>query len=396
MRHSYHFKFVLRKDHIKVDGSQTINLQAIVNRKRVVVPTGISVKADEFDGLAQRVVIPEDDALSQEFNLVLHRARNRATQIFLEAKAMDRELTTVMFRDLFRMNGRRNSDFISFMRNELASESELEYGTSRTIMSTINKVEDMYGRIEFSELNKEWVLDFERRLRMEKASLNTRHKHHRYVKKYLRRARELKVFFDDPYQGFKNQRKQGERDSLTVDELRTLFKALIEGNLPSGMLRVLRYFLFSCITGIRWMDIRRLHWDMVTEGTLIFQPKKTRRFETTVKFPITEVHRLLIPTAEGLMFPRFLASNNVTNASIQAIMVHLGLRPQIRYHWSRHTAVSMMLSKTNDLASIMQLTGIANFKTLQTYSHVNGERRKKVADSMAELLGSLPSVTSSS
>ncbi len=87
----------------------------------------------------------------------------------------------------------------------------------------------------------------------------------------------------DPFRNFKLRYIRNERDYLTEREL-----DLIEGaSMTIGLTRVKDVFLFSCYTGLSYIDIKELHPNQVLMGIDGNQMIHTKRIKTSTHHTLT-------------------------------------------------------------------------------------------------------------
>ena len=166
---------------------------------------------------------------------------------------------------------------------------------------------------------------------------------------------------------------------LTIDEVRLL--ARTECHYPS----VKRAFLFSCLTGLRRSDIKRLKWkDVYAQDNftrIIFNQKKTNGLE----------YLDLAPEAVELMGERGKPDDNVfdwinspheTNSTLREWCMGAGIKKHITFHCLRHSFASLLLENGVDIYTIKSLMGHTNVKTTQIYTHIVDAAKEKAANTL--------------
>lgn len=135
-------------------------------------------------------------------------------------------------------------------------------------------------------------------------------------------------------EGFKAE--EGKRMYLTIEEVQKLAKTDCE--YP----KILRAFLFSCLTGLRRSDVLRLTWgDVHQQGKftrIIFKQKKTSGQE----------YLDISPQATELMGERGKEDDHIftdiyspscTNETIKRWVLRAGIHKEITFHCARHSCV---------------------------------------------------------
>ncbi len=148
--------------------------------------------------------------------------------------------------------------------------------------------------------------------------------------------------------------------------------ALIESlyyknELTSGKQNVLRYFLFSCYTGLRYQDIKELRFqDIIDDKTISIQMTKTKGF---VKIPLIEKAKDLIPPTGFEKQTVFqVLSGQPTNRYLKDIMKEVGIKKQISFHCSRHTFATVSKSHGIPYDVISKILGHTDIKTTKIYT----------------------------
>jgi integrase len=62
--------------------------------------------------------------------------------------------------------------------------------------------------------------------------------------------------------------------------------------------------------------------------------------------------------------------------------------PKLRFHDLRHTALSRLIEKGEDIETVRDLAGHASLKTTQRYLHSNDRRKKQAIEKLTGNLGS--------
>lgn len=192
----------------------------------------------------------------------------------------------------------------------------------------------------------------------------------------------------DPFLGLKLKMKPVDRGFLTDEEIMSISCR----EFTIKRLEVVRdLFLFSCFTGLAYIDLHSLTYDNIVclngQDWLI-----TRRQKTSVS---TSILLLDIPKAIiekyrkvektlGKVFP--ILSNQKMNAYLKEIADLCGIKKNLTFHLARHTFATMSLSKGVPMESVSKMLGHTNIKTTQIYARITN---KKLEHDMLELSSKL-------
>jgi site-specific recombinase XerD len=271
------------------------------------------------------------------------------------------------------------------LKNYFSTEKYL-----RQILQERLKTNDIY----LIQLNYRFIVDFEnyiRTYRPKKArrtcSNNGAMKHLERLMKIINLSLKMEWLEKDPCRNFKLRYIRNERDYLTEREL-----DLIEGTsfMTIGLNRVKEVFLFSCYTGLSYIDIRELHPNQVLMGIDGNQMIHTKRIKTneSVKIPLLPRAREILNRYKqemeltGKVLPVY--SNQKTNQNLKEIAKACGIHKNITFHVARHTfATTVTLSNGVPIETVSKLLGHTKLSTTQIYARV---LQKKVGEDMQNLM----------
>lgn len=147
--------------------------------------------------------------------------------------------------------------------------------------------------------------------------------------------------------------------------------------------QVQRAFGFSCMTGLRLGDIRRLRWGDIKpmgEGWAVSIIQHKTGSPVTV--PLNEL-ALLSPRPENdddYVFHLPTMSGNVTKY-VRGIRDKAGIMgKELTYHCSRHTAATLAISAGAELYSVSKILGHRNLVSTQVYAKVNLEKKMEAVN----------------
>lgn len=159
-----------------------------------------------------------------------------------------------------------------------------------------------------------------------------------------------------------------ERNFLNIDEVRRLAET------PTKYTEIKRAFLFSCLTGLRSVDIKALTWGEIKESNgftrIVFNQIKTGGLE----------YLDLNEQAVGLLGERnadnsahiftFDKKSSVMNSKLRRWIKAANIDKDITFHCARHTFACMMLEIDTNIAVIQKLLGHKKIDTTMIYTKV--------------------------
>ena len=265
----------------------------------------------------------------------------------------------------------------------------LKFGTMKNYYTTekylyefldkILKVNDIY----LKQLNYRFICDFEQYLRKYKNSKkqlalsnNGVMKHLERFKKMINLAFKLEWILKNPFIQFQLKFEKFDRQYLTERELE-----LIENTHYNNerLEKVKDCFIFSCYTGLSYIDVKELTFNQVARGIdgnyWIFT--KREKTNETVKIPILPKALEIIDKYETTLkkvdskklLP--LYSNQKANSYLKEIAKDCGIHKNITFHVARHTfATTVMLSNGVPIETVSKLLGHTKLTTTQIYARV--------------------------
>jgi site-specific recombinase XerD len=180
-------------------------------------------------------------------------------------------------------------------------------------------------------------------------------------KQMLRQAVRDKLFTVSPAAQVVNKapKNQVRKDVLTLAELKTLAAT------PCGNETVRRAFLFSCMTGLRFVDVTGLQWKHVDEVAIRVIQSKT---DMAVLISLNATARTLLGERgepEAAVFP--LPTANGTNKVLRYWGKRAGLNKHLSYHVARHSFACNLLINNADLYTVSDLLGHSDLTHTRKY-----------------------------
>jgi integrase len=249
--------------------------------------------------------------------------------------------------------------------------------------------------ITFADIDSAWINGFKHFLDTKAKTLtgtgrpisqNTKGLYLSKLRACMRVARQRGILTEDPFVGVKNyQKEDAEREYLTIEELRTLIQ------LPCEYEGVRRAFIFSCLTGIRISDVRKLRWGDVQQNgaftRITFRQKKTKGLE------YLDINAQAVQTMGArqtdseCVFTGIPSSQNLVNEIIKSWVFRAGIHKNITFHCARHTFAVMMLDIGTDLYTVSKLLGHRDIQTTQIYARVLDKNKQKAVQNIPNIFG---------
>lgn len=253
------------------------------------------------------------------------------------------------------------------------------------LQNTLSLVRDFFGRTMLKDLTRDKVILYKEHIaQMPNISKNTKHAYFSCFKAAVNQGiRKGKIKADALVTVGGLPSVDSNREFLTMDEVRRLAAT----DCKDGGLK--RAFLFSCLTGLRSIDIVHLVWGNVsTVGgftRLTFKQQKTGVHEYTEINP--QAAALLGERgADGERVFADFRKNTKTSAKLAAWVKSAGIGKHITFHCARHTFAVMMLELGVNIAVIQKLLGHRDLATTLIYAKVLDKTKREAVTMIPQLI----------
>ena len=192
----------------------------------------------------------------------------------------------------------------------------------------------------------------------------------------------------DPFVRFKFSLEKREREFLTLEELTSIENYTSE---ISRLDLVKDLFLFSCYTGLAYIDITQLTPDNIHLGIDRNNWINTKRQKTkiSVRLPLLDVPKTILDKyrtdirviSKNSAFPNI--SNQKVNSYLKEIADICRIKKNLTFHMARHTfATTVTLTNGVPIETVSKMLGHSKIATTQIYARVI---ESKVSDDMNKL-----------
>jgi site-specific recombinase XerD len=231
--------------------------------------------------------------------------------------------------------------------------------------------------ISINKIDYAFVTEFEFYLRsVKKCNNNTAVKYVRNFRKIIKICLDNDWLDKDPTTRYEGKMKEVERDFLTEEELLKIYNKKIS----SERLQLVRdIFIFSCYTGLAYIDVKGLKKDHIGIGIdgekWIF--KNRQKTDTKSKIPLLPIAQEIIEKYSN--HPKCLNDDSIlpilTNQKMNAYLKEIGdlcdIPKEITFHMARHTfATSVTLTNGVPIETVSKMLGHKNLHTTQHYAKV--------------------------
>lgn len=239
--------------------------------------------------------------------------------------------------------------------------------TVRTYYWNLKKIQYFRPDLDCADINEQMVRDFRRYLQQRGDKPNTVIKALSVLRGFVRRMLADGLISENPFNKVRIGQVYTRRGFLTTSELKRLYLNYQDQRrfLTETEQDVMRAFLFSCFTGLRYSDLLSL------DASEIFDYKIRKQMHKTgepVYVPIPLQARLLLPEnlKSGPVFR--IVENSHFNRTLRTAAKKLGYYKHIHCHLARHTFATTCITLGIPLPATSKLLGHRKLETTLIYA----------------------------
>ena len=314
-----------------------------------------------------------NEVIEAEKDLVLHR--QPVNYHSMKSKLTGDKGNQRMLVPIFKAHNSRIKALVA--GGEYAQGTVDRYTTSLSHTTDFLQWKFKSSDIALEDIDYAFVTDYDFYLRTErKCANNTTIKYLKNFQKIINECLDNEWITKDPFLKYKPKLKTVERDFLTEDEIEEMYGKIF---LADRLTLVRDIFIFSCFTGLAYIDVQKLTPANISIGIDGSKWIFTKREKTE-----GPSHIPLLPIAEemiekyrehpkclnkNVVFP--ILSNQRMNSYLKEIADVCGINKELTFHIARHTfATTVTLSNGVPLESVSKMLGHKSWKSTQIYAKV--------------------------
>ncbi len=272
-KHTFSHLPILRLNKQNKKGEAPVYVRITIDGKRTEISTKIYVPPEKWNAQKGRVKGNHESAkfLNKSIEVFEQKLREIYTR-FIEKEAII-NIDSIKSAFLKTEEKQRHLvDHFEFHYEQMQREINLNYtkGTVKNWKVTLGHIKTFIQReyqttdITFKELNKQFIIDFELfAKRYWQCGNNATMKHIQRIRKVVNDALEKNWIDKDPFLGYKGKQDKTHRTFLTKEELKAMEQTLMS---LERLEKVKDIFIFSCYTGLAYIDIEKLTTENIVVG----------------------------------------------------------------------------------------------------------------------------------
>lgn len=378
--------FYLKKSKVNANNEAPIYLRITVDGNRAEISTSRRIDIQKWNSSANKGVGRTESI--REINEYLNILTSKVYKIQKDLVLEDIEYNANTIKDILSGANRKSKTIIEVFQAHNKQLKQLEgkqyakatvkrYDTALKHVQSFIIYNYSINDLPLNKINHKFITDFQFYL------MNVKDQSHNTALKYIKNFKKIvKISLDndwivkDPFSRFKRSFKTVDREILTQEEIDTI----ISKELDLPRLEMVRdVFLFSCYTGLAYVDVKLLSKNDIVIGmngekVIHIKRKKTN---TVSKIPLLPYAETIINKYQnnpsvlnsGTLLP--VKSNQKLNAYLKELTDLCGINKNITFHTARHTfATTITMANGVATESISKMLGHKSLRTTQHYAKI--------------------------
>jgi site-specific recombinase XerD len=240
--------------------------------------------------------------------------------------------------------------------------------------------------IALKEINYNFVSYFETYLRsIHNCGINTVAKYLQQFKHIITLAMNNGWLQVDPFINFRIRFEKADRGYLLQKELETMMQKKFS---IKRLEQVRDIFVFSCFTGLAYVDVRNLKAKDITKSFdgKLWIIKKRQKTNVQSNILLLDIPKMILKKYENNLFEGKLLpviTNQRMNSYLKEIADLCSINKNLTFHLARHTfATTVTLAKGVPMETVSKMLGHTSIRTTQIYARITDS---KIGNDMQEL-----------
>ena len=395
--------FVIQKGKLRPDNTAPILARITVNGEMTHFSTKLSILPERWLPLEYRTVgITREEkqinetlldfysTIKRKYNEMIFRGevvsanKIKSSLLSLDDRSMSlMSLFEKFITDYEKLTLTQDYGQESYFRYKICHKRVLEY------LQKQYKVSDY----PLADINRKFLDNLYLWLRTEhKLNNNTTVKFMHRFSSVFKMARDNGWVSGDPFKLQKLHLDKVDRGYLTEDEIRKMY----DKEFDTERLETVRdIFIFSCYTGLAYIDVKGLTTDMLKvwpDGNVWISCKRQKtKVPVNVRLldvPLQIIEKYKDRVKGNKVLP--VPTNQKCNDYLKEIAEVCGIHKDICYHMARHTfATTVTLSNGVPIESVSKMLGHTNIRTTQIYARITDQKVNKDMEVLSEKLNGI-------
>jgi site-specific recombinase XerD len=401
---TFALNFSIKKTKILADGTAPIYIRLTIEKDRIEFTTRRYIVPDRWNAKSQKMIGSNEEAKS--FNSCLKALEQQVYEAHRLLVSNQLPITVQILKDkilgeekapevitIIPVFEEHNKKMKVLVGKEYAEGTMKRYETS--LKHTSDFIKWKYKTADFvvKNIDYNFVSNYDFYLRSErKCCNNSAVKYLKNFKKVIKICLGNGWLEKDPFLNYKIRITEVIPEYLTKTQLKKISDRHFENDRINQVKDV---FLFSCYTGLAYVDVQKLRRDEIVIGVDGQKWVFTNRQKTDSSSRIPLLPKALEILEKYADHPKCLNEkkllpvlcNQKMNAYLREVADLCGIKKSFTYHTARHTfATTVTLSNGVPIETVSKMLGHKNLKTTQHYAKILD---MKVSEDMKALVEKL-------
>lgn len=347
--------FYVRKNYVNKNGKTGIMIRITLNGEISQFSSKLDVDPGQWDVKAGK--LKGRSIQAAQFNALLDNIRASLVNHYHEIENTEAFVTAEKIRNAFLGITTRQRTLLELFKQHNEDIQKL-VGISKT-PATIAKYDRTYRRlidfmkykynisdISLKEINHMFITDFETYLRSESGcNENTTAKFMQFFRRIIIIAKNNGWIFADPFANYTIRLKRVDRGYLTEKEVEKIIKKKFATDRLNNVRDI---FIFSCFTGLAYIDVKNLTEDNLRTGFdgKLWIMTHRQKTDTNVNVPLLDIPLKILAKYKNNLPNKVLLpvlSNQKMNSYLKEIGDLCGIDKNLTFHTARHSNFSFLL-----------------------------------------------------
>ncbi|WP_434981556.1 site-specific integrase [Daejeonia sp. YH14] len=369
-----------RKNKLDKNGFGAVQIECYLNGKRKFFDTKIRATPEQWNEKHKQLnqYHPNATKLNKRISEIIRDLENYELDRLNSGKPFNLGMLENVFKN------ESVGSFNEFMRIEI-EKSNLTNRTKLAHKTTLSRLNDFRKNIYFSDINFEFLHDFENYCRKitikqknkpaRKLAHNTIWKYFKNLKTYVNLAINKEFISVDqyPFRKFRFVQKETNKNFLFPAEIESIENLKLTGHLEY----IQDLFLFSIYTGLRYSDVMSLQKkDIVNINGNEWMIKEMEKTEEKIRIPLfalfngkpIEIIKKYWSFKRNECFEYL--TNQYLNRELKKVFQKAGILKPLTFHSARHTTATYLLYKGANMTTVQKVLGHRKITTTQIYGHI--------------------------
>lgn len=368
----------------KKNGTQAIRVRFFTSSNDIqYVDTKISVLKNQWDHKKQ---IIKKHPLEESLNAKINELKNELQTLYFKNKGISAKRLIQIYKATQKYNTASFLDFYQSIINETDLRGKTR--TAKTLQHYHDKLAKFSNKIAFSDISHDFMKDYEIWLIKKGNKKNTIASNLRAIISICNQAVKLDLIKKNNAKGYKIEKENVEKQSLTLDEIQKLIDLEIHSR-HKAMVVARDMFLFCFYTaGMRFTDMCLLKWEDIGDNDINYTMNKVKgRAGSRRSIPLNPKSKSILEKYKNkdniYIFPplytyekrntqkeieyKIYIRNNNYNRALKIIAKQCNINKPISMHMGKHSFTDYAVKSNVNLLMISKLLGHTRLETTQHY-----------------------------